>query len=246
MRAPFSFLAAAVLLMTACSRDGKAPLLPWKDGENLLANASFEEGRDPWQTLVGAISYWNDFSVSPDHAYLGTHSALLSLTSQGEIERGVRVWGLMRDVETTEIPRKIAGTYRVENWTRGTEAQYIQAVIALNPPEEGFPRIAKRHPFFESNRVPLQLAWVLCGIKQEPYPIESRKVIFAGPREPAPDKWIKFEFDIHEALLDTWGAIPSHCGNLRVYFEARFDGYHAGDGEVSARVYFDDLFLGGK
>ena len=199
---------------------------------NHLDNPSFENGRAPWFSLVESSPYWMDFTVTETRAHTGSHSAVLDLHSRGEIARGVRVWGVVADLDPEALPRRIAGHYRVETWQRGTARQYVQVALSIE--------VAR-------NRDPLQLAWILCGIDAAPFSIANRKFVFTGPKEPEQDAWVAFDIDVHEALRREWGVnYPATLAfeSVRIFFEARFDRYEESDGPVGGRVYYDDLYFG--
>jgi hypothetical protein len=228
-------LAVALSLgVAACkaSSSGDNGKDPSKVTANHLENPSFEDGRAPWFSLVESSPYWMDFAVTDAHARSGQYSAMLNLHSRGEIRRGTRVWGVLNDLKPKFMPQRIAGFYRVEEWHRGTAKQYVQVVVSI-----GFGR----------TQDPLQVAWVLCGIDAQPFPIANRKFIFAGPKEPTQDEWVPFEVDVHDALRREWGVhYPATLSfdAVRILFEARFDGYEDSDGPVAGKVYFDDLYFG--
>jgi hypothetical protein len=201
--------------------------------QNLFQNPSFEAGREPWFSLAGPQNqFWADFERTDARAKKGKHSALLRMTSEGHLPQ-VRVYGVIADYERHPLPTKITGYYRVENWQRGTERQYVQVVVAVNGaqnmPEPG---------------IPTQLAWVLTGIDEPPFEIRNRRFIFVGPKQPTLDEWVRFELPVREGFERSWGAVPDPYESVRVFFEARYDEREPTDGLVQADVYFDELFLG--
>ena len=212
-------------------------VLPWQRADNLLVNGSFEAGREAWFSLQGDSPYWRDFQISDTVALTGRHSARLSLDSLQSNAQGTWVWGVVRDVPTTRLPRRVSGAFRVHGWQQGTPNQYLQLAITLTPREEGFIVLPDK-------RMPLQVAWVLAGIDREPFRIANRKFIFAGPLEMPQDRWVTFEFDLHRDFQTAWGIVPDGFEKLRILFEARYDGWQPGQGEVSGDVFFDDLYLG--
>ncbi len=209
-----------------------ATATPLASDSNLLANPSFEDGRPPWFSLFESSPHWADFAITDARARTGTSSAVFDLNSRGEIPVGTRVWGVVSDLRPDALPRRIAGHYRVEDWQRGTARQYVQTVISI--------QVAR-------GRDPLQLAWILCGIDEPPFAIANRKFVFVGPREPVEGEWVAFDIDVHETLRREWGV--NHPASLafesvRIFFEARFDGYTEFDGPVGGKVYYDDVYFG--
>lgn len=207
----------------------------WAASSNLFANASFEEGREPWTSLAAPERpHWMDFEISDQVAKSGLHAALLALHATGTIHRGARIWGLVRDFEKQPLPQIVSGWYRVENWKRGSKRQYVQVVVMAFGVAEEFPDL---------KGAPVQLAYVLAGIDEAPFNIRNRKFLKAGPIEPQRDVWIPFRFDLHRDFESHWGRVPKKSERVRVMFEARFDD-PAPAPDLAANVYFDDLYFG--
>lgn len=229
---------AGSAVQTSSEPEPDKPYVPveWDHESNLFENASFEMGREPWFALNGPEKpYWMDFEISDRQAHSGEHSALFELQSHGEIHRGTRIWGVIRDFELDAIPRRISGWYRVDDWKRGAVNQYLQVVICVfDPALVEFPALRGS---------PVQLSYVLAGIEHPPFRIGNRRFIFAGPLEPVTGEWVRFDFDLHAGFIEQWGRVPRDFGTLRVFFEARFDDKHPAP-DLSATVYFDDLYLG--
>lgn len=228
---------ALCLVLPSCVREESAPPR-WQSPDNLLENASFETGFSPWVSLADSSPFWREFDVSDSVAHSGKHSARLPLDSLRRNDQGTWVWGVVRDIETDHLPRTLSGHFRVHNWQQGTHFQYLQVAVLLYPTEEGFPQV------FNERMMPLQMAWVLAGIKEPPFPIANRKFVFAGPLEVPQDRWIAFEFDLHRDFEAYWGFVPDKFAKVRVLFEARYDGWQPGQGEVGGDVFYDDLYLG--
>ena len=70
-----------------------------------------------------------------------------------------------------------------------------------------------------------------------------RKFVLAGPVDPTTDEWVPFEFDIHQAMTEKWGSVPTNVSSIRVMFEARFDAIQPVK-PIRGNIYFDDLYLG--
>lgn len=209
----------------------------WDDPSNLLANGSFEDGPGPWYAMLAPERpWWMDFDITDAAQHSGNYSVVFHLHARGTIPRGVRVWGVVRDLTPERFPRRLGGRYRVEDWNRGAEAQYVQVVIMA--------KVAPGH--IPGLRVGLvQVAYVLTGVDSRPLRISNRKFIFAGPKRPIEDEWIPFDFDLHADFQREWGAVPQQFEWIRVLFEARFDHYSsANKSELRGTVYYDDLYLG--
>jgi hypothetical protein len=221
-----------VLLALSCAGpvEGKSP--------NLLENASFESGRDPWYDLQSPNKpFWGTFSISDALAFDGDRSMRLSLDSNEFMgaHSGLGIAGAVQDVTPEVFPRRLSGRYRVEFWQRGTPKQYVQLVLMAFLPKN----------FPETGGMPLQTAFVLTGVREPPFEISNRRFAFEGPYQPELGRWIYFDIDLHEAFRRHWGKVPEGSEGLRLFAEARFDGYRRGrDGHALGDVYFDALHLG--
>lgn len=201
---------------------------------NLFGNPSFEDGRAPWYSLARPEKpYWADFVRVEGLAHTGRASALLPLTSKG-FDGQARIYGAIQEVSPKEMPKRLAGWYRVEEWERGAQRQYLQAVVivwgAKNLQQHGAGN--------------LQISYVLGGIDQPPFAIRNRKFVFMGPVDPPRGEWLRFERDLHEDFAALWGAVPEDFSSIRVLFEVRFDKRRPEDPEARARVHYDDLYMG--
>jgi hypothetical protein len=213
-------------------RSQASKLTLWKHPSNLFENASFEAGRDPWSSLKSP--YWTPFEVSEKLAHSGTKSARLTLDSNGDVERGVRICGVARDLQPNKFPEVLSGWYCVNQWSRGTQLQYVQVVIGATQAGD-FPEI---------KNLPVQLAYVLTGVNKAPLEIENRRFAITGSKNPKIGEWIPFKFYLHDDFKWYWKKVPMRFGTVRVLFEVRFDKLQPGDTDVQAEVYFDDLYLG--
>ena len=197
--------------------------------KNLFINGSFEQGRNPWFALVQ--KNWEGFSITDRHAKHGRHSAHLELRASVSTE-GTKVFGLIQEVSPKEFPKRISGFYRVENWKRGTPKQYLQFVVIIweDPNEKRFPNY--------------QIRYILAGVDTPPLRIGNARYVLLGIGEPKERLWIEFNRDVRADFERLWGRVPSGFSKIRVLFEARYDQKKAGDGEVMADVYYDDLYFG--
>jgi hypothetical protein len=201
---------------------------------DLLVNGSFEQGRDPWYDFQRPDKpYWGTFEISDARAFAGRHSLLLRLDS-ADFPGPIGIAGAAQDVAAAALPRRLSGRYRVDLWERGARAQYVQLVA-----------MAFGASNFGELNASAQLAFVLAGIDAPPFRIDNRRFAFTGPLEPELGRWIPFEFDLHEAFERHWGKVPADITNLRLFAEARFDGFSRAEGRrARAVVHFDALRLG--
>jgi hypothetical protein len=212
-----------------------APVRPPESGAaNLLVNGSFEAGRSPWFDFQRPDKpYWGTFELSDSRAIDGRYSVRLALDSH-DFPGRIGIAGAAQDVRTAELPHRLAGHYRVDQWERGTRAQYVQVVVmamgASNLPQLG--------------GLAAQLSFVLAGSDVPPIQVANRLFEIVGPLEPELGRWIPFDFDLHEAYERRFGARPEGISNVRVFVEARFDDFdRRNDQRARALVYFDALGL---
>ncbi|MBI1742382.1 hypothetical protein HYR54_04860 [Candidatus Acetothermia bacterium] len=205
------------------------PSEPSTGSKNLFVNGSFEQGTTPWFALHG--KQWDGFSISDRYAKEGKHSAYLALRASQETE-GSKVFGLIQEVSPKNFPQRISGYYRIEGWKRGTAKQYLQFVVIV------------QGDFTETRFNNYQIRYVLTGVNQPPLKIANAHYIFLGKAEPQQGAWVRFERDLRADFKQEWGRVPGEFGNLRILFEARYDGKKANEGEISADAYYDDLYLG--
>src|SRR3972149_12274574 len=105
-----------------------SPPVPVPATANVLAIPGFEEGTD---ASPGPCAPW--FALKPPNfqlaanAHSGEVSAMLRMREL-ESAAGTTVYYLVQEVAPTEFPEVLSGFYRVENWLRGTEKQYLQFV----------------------------------------------------------------------------------------------------------------------
>ncbi len=223
--------AMAALWLVACA----APADP--ESRNLLVNGGFDAGDEPWATHTFAVWRRRAFDVH-DPAIrpkgYGDRTAVVMLVS-AEPHEPRQLMGLIQDVAAAEMPRRLRGRYRVSEWLRGTDQQYVQVVVivfgAANAPKAAR---ATNH----------QLRIPLAGITAPAFEVRNAKWVFAGPREPRVGQWVDFDLDLHALFTEHWGAVPHGFTKLRVLFEARWDGANENDGPTRAVVLFDDLYLG--
>ena len=220
--ASLTFAAATV----ACIGSGDA---------NLLENASFEDGGDPWFSL-DSETWGEPFTVSDQQAKHGDSSALLELRSATE-PGPERIYGAVQDVTTETFPDVLSGSYYVERWQRGTELQYLQAVVIVEGAANAPAGIdASNH----------QVRYVLTGAGDPPLELGNARYVIAGERDPEVGMWVDFEFAVSEDFQRLWGVVPEGFESLRVLFEVRWDGRVEAELPARADVYYDDLYLGSR
>lgn len=232
MKVPIRILWCALIWLMAATTQCKAK--PWHQAHpraprNQFANSSFEEGKEPWFALI--TDHWESFSITEQRAREGRHSAHLALRAGADAD-GTKIVGVVQELSPTAFPRRLSGYYRIEGWKRGTQKQYLQAVvIVIGDPS------ARPYPNY-------QLRYVLTGVDKPPLQIVNahyRVLDEAGLQE---ETWVRFDFDLYEDFQLLWGRIPSGYSRIRVLFEVRYDEKKAGGEEARADVYYDDLYMG--
>jgi hypothetical protein len=225
----------APLLATAGLAWGCGPEPARAPARNALANPSFDEGREPWYDMRRPeVPAWGTFEISDADAFDGRHAVRLALDSE-DFPGGTGIAGAVQEVPLPDLPRLLRGHYRIDHWARGTPHQYVQVVVM------------SMHPlnFPEWRAASVQLAFVLTGVAEPPFEIANRRFEFLGPAEPQLGRWIPFEIDLHEAFQRHWTYLPRDGSAVRVFLEARFDGFgERGGRRARADVRFDALYLG--
>ncbi|MFQ5472603.1 MAG: hypothetical protein ACE5FA_06950 [Dehalococcoidia bacterium] len=219
-----------LLILAACSGGGDESI---SGSGNLFDNAGFEEGADPWFTL----NEDSGFEVSKEFARSGEYSAILRMDDPVSAE-GARVYYLVQELEPEGFPEVVEGFYRVENWGRGTDRQYVQVVIIAMEPENFPADIASN----------FQLRYVLAGLDVDPFenpdgPVNAR-MVFVSRDEPVQGEWVEFRLNVREDFERLWDRVPEGFDRLRLLFEVRWDAKPAGDGAPRGDVYYDDLYIG--
>jgi hypothetical protein len=197
------------------------------DETNLLDNAGFESGEDPWSSLDTP-----PFERVTNQAVTGDTSALLQIVADRE-DTGSGRSLLLQDVETEESPEVLSGFYRVENWTKGAERQSVRIGVVVF----GAKNLMGDFPNH-------QIHYILAGAVPEPGRETNVRNIYLGSEEPLQNQWIPFQADVRQDFADLWGASPEGHELIRVVFEVRFDVKEEGSTPVRGDVYLDDLYLG--
>jgi hypothetical protein len=217
-------LLLAALLARACGGGGEES----KKG-NLLVNPGFENGKEPWYSM-GTSGWGAPFEVSDAVAQSGQYSAHLSLRRPPQPAQH-EVLGAVQSLKPSSFPEFLSGLYRVENWKRGTDTQYLQFVVIAILPE---------------NAGNIQIRYLLAGTATEPFEIGNAKFVFLSKEEPKIGEWVYFERNIADDFQQLWGQAPEKMQELRVFFETRYDSSTPIQPDVGGDVYYDDLYVGSK
>ncbi|HUS83392.1 MAG TPA: hypothetical protein VM013_09090 [Dehalococcoidia bacterium] len=198
---------------------------------NLLANPGFENGADPWHTMD--VASWSpDFDIDGDVVHGGSHSVHLHLAPPAAPSLN-GVSGVVQDVEVSDLPEYVSGHYRVDNWRKETEFQYLQVVV-----------IAFTSDPLAAGAGNIQVRYLLAGAAAEPFEIANAKFVFVDKADPGQGEWVHFAGNIREDFEQLWGAVPQGVTSVRVFFEARFDSPTEIQPQMAGDVYYDDLYLG--
>lgn len=225
-------LALVALSGPGCGSEAGLP----SASDNLLANPGFEEGPEPWVSLT-TPRWGTPFEVSTAQAHASQASAYLKMRSDGlemwpEGRRDMQVFGVVQDLSAQEFPERLSGYYYVDSWERGSEVQYLQAVVVVWGPDlpEGFPNY--------------QVRYLLAGIDHEPFEMANARFVLANGEQPKIGEWVRFDLSPAEDFQELWGAVPSGFERLRVLFVTRYERRTSDQPDVIADVYYDDFYLG--
>lgn len=229
-------LLAAVTLAGACSSAEPQPATttPRQSADiaaNLFVNGSFEQGDKPWFSMT-TEAWGKAFSVSGAAAHSGKDSAFLEMRA-GREASGPKVFGVVQEITPEQFPEVVSGYYRVQDWDRGTEKQYLQFVVIVI----GATGLPGNFPNY-------QIRYLLAGIGEPPFQITNAHFVFVNTDQPATGQWVHFERNIRDDFQQLWGAVPTSFETIRILFETRYDDKTAGSGEVKADVFYDDLYVG--
>jgi hypothetical protein len=199
--------------------------------DNLLQSPSFETN-GPWYAIESP--FWRGFTLDETVRFSGQKSARLTLDSEGY---GLphQIVGAVQEVRAEAMPRYLSGRFRIEQWKRGPEHQYVQAVVIFWEPR----RTKDAAPEY----VNLQLAYVLGGSDKPPFEITNRRFFFLGSREPKTDAWDFFQVEVARDFERAYGFRPASVSKIRILLEVRYDG-NDGSKPAHANVYYDDVYLG--
>ena len=216
-----SFLLLSLALFAACG--GRSA--------NLLENGGFENGNEPWHTM-DSPSWSPSFEVTNQIAHGGIHSVHLALVPPGAPALN-RVFGVVQDVTLTDLPEYVSGFYRVENWKKDTDFQYLQFVVIVfaTDPQTG-------------QSANTQIRYLLAGAASDPFEIGNAKFVFIDKADPQQGTWVHFGHNIRQDFEEQWGSVPENITSIRLFFETRFDSPTEIQPQMAGDVYYDDLYAG--
>jgi hypothetical protein len=215
-------------LLAGCGGNGNGG---GDDGGNLLRNAGFESGTEPWHTM-DSPSWSPSFEVTDAVAHGGSHSVHLQLAPPGAPALN-RVFGVVQDLTPAELPEYVSGYYRVENWEKATDIQYLQFVVIAFTGDPGVAGAGN-----------IQIRYLLAGAATEPFAIDNAKFVFIDKADPQQGEWVHFGRNIRDDFQNSWGAVPQNVTSVRIFFEARFDSPTEIQPQIAGDVYYDDLYMG--
>jgi hypothetical protein len=220
--AALGVLSVALALLLACGGGDD------DSGGNRLANPGLEDGTEPW----GVLDQGSPFERVESQAHSGQASARTSLQAAAD-DTGTARSHLIQEVDASTLPEELSGYYRVEDWTVGTEFQFVQVAVVVG----GATNLPANFPNH-------QLRFVLAGTPSPVAADGNQRSIPAGETEPALGEWVAFDLDLRQGFIDQWGEDPEGFSLLRLIFETRYESKAEGSAALSADVYFDDLYLG--
>ncbi len=202
---------------------------------NLLTSPGFENDAGAWQWLRWSKN-WAPFEITGQRTRQGLGAVRFPLRSEGD-KRNTVVWGAVQEITLQKpMPDCLSGYYFVDSWQRGAPKQYLQVVVI----DLGRPPFASKGG--------KQIRYILSGVDQEPYAgMQNGRYVFVDPKRktvPPTGKWTGFSLSPASDFKRLWGYVPPAGNDIRLLFEARFDGRGRQDRPVQADVYYDDLFFG--
>jgi hypothetical protein len=209
---------------------------PPSGSANLFGNPGFEEGTKYWFSLRTDQAV----QITTDVAHSGQASAHLQMRDASDVT-GAKVYYLVQEVSPAEFPELVSGYYRVDNWKRGTDKQYLQFVVILFAPTNL--TVDKEGTLLATPFPNYQIRYPLAGISEEPFLISNAFFKFLGREDPRQGEWVYFESNIKQDFEELWKAVPEGYSKIRVLFEVRFDDKESGL-PAEADVYYDDLYMG--
>jgi len=177
-------------------------------------------------------SWSPSFDVTNSQAHSGKNSVHLALKSPSAPALN-RVFGVVQDIDLTDLPEYISGYYRVENWQKGTDFQYLQFVVIVftTDPQTG-------------QTANTQIRYLLAGAPSDPFEIGNAKFVFVTKDEPVTGQWVHFGRNIREDFQEKWGGVPQNITSIRLFFETRFDSPTEIQPQMAGDIYYDDLYVG--
>ena len=199
---------------------------PSSDKDNLFGNPGFEEGTQYWFALH------EEALQTSNIAHSGQASAYLRMRDDADVQ-DAKAYSIVQEMAPEQFPELISGFYRVEDWRRGTENQYLQLTVVVFAPTN----LGGQYPNY-------QMHYPLVGLAEIPFAIDNARFNFVSRDfEPRQEEWVYFEANIKKDFEEQWTAVPEGYSKIRVISEVRFDGKVAGL-PVWADVYYDDLYMG--
>lgn len=227
-------MAAAVLitLMAACGGDDKgAP----DDPDNLLTNGNFEDGSEGWST--------RDDTATASSEVVRTGSGSLLVSFAMDAESPVNGAALaFQELGLEEVPEFLSFDYRIDDWIRGTDLQYVEAVVIVEGSGVGMPQC----PAGGDPCPNIQMRYVLAGVISEPTTIVNARWRFVGEQEPEAGEWLHFEADLRNDMTEAWGSLPSVVTSVKLQLEVRYEGRVPDELDGAANVYWDNVYLGAR
>jgi hypothetical protein len=197
---------------------------------NILSNAGFEDGSEPWQTRDRGD--WRPFAVSDALARTGANSLQLALNGEAGAE-GSQVVGAVQRLNGDAFPEFVAGFYYVDEWQSAETSPYIEFVVTI---------YGGNHP----DGLPVHEArFIIAGASREPFTLLDGQFIFLSRNQPAKGEWTYFSYPILEAIRKRLVWDPAGWESLELSLEVRYDEKPAGE-VIGAEVYFDDVYLGSQ
>ncbi len=193
---------------------------------NVLANAGFEDGEEPWRSFAA-----NPLTIVDDEAHGGQRSARLELTrSAPDGDSSIAA----QTLNTNQFPEFVSGFYRADDWESGEDTHWLEFTVRVAGGAYG-------------DQLPVHtLRIIIAGVQELPPPVFGIEppgiaTTFIRRDDPELREWTYFGYPVREAFLRAFQADP--VGWDSVEFEVSLQ-CRSNACEPGAAVFFDDLYAG--
>ncbi len=195
-----------------------------------IANGDFEAGLDGWVSVPAPAAP----AMADTQAHSGTGSALTPLRYPSEQEGGAASV-LLQDLDLPQLPETLSGWYRVDDWARTDNVQFVSLAVAAIEP--------KRTP--KAGTTNIQVHYLLGGAAKPPFRIDNAKFVFVTRTDPPVGSWTRFEIHPRADFTRAWGSAPTGMRFVRLILTNRIVTHAAGEPAGGADVRWDDLAIDG-
>ena len=225
-------VACLALASSACGLFDAPPPLPTAvpANVNILVNAGFEAGPEPWVASSGADFQSAPVVISDVAPHGGKHALELKLAgggAEGDTQAGV----VTQATNPHEFPEFVSGFYRVDDWQPRAQFRYLYVSVTVAGGD--FPGGARFHELR-----------ILVGAPTEPPLLPNLTFAFLRRDPPVLHHWTYFGFPLKTTFQSHFAYLPPHWDAIYITVGVRSDLSDASRTSGSADVVFDDLYAG--